>query len=117
MKTFDFISDPGHAWLKVPHKMLADLGIAEQITTFSYSRGEYAYLEEDQDAGTFFNAYRAKHGHDPKIRERNSPHRPSRVRNYAQYNPVKAAILREHTADLMAALQQMGKLQLITIGG
>ena len=91
MKTFDFISDPGHAWLKVPHRMLADFDIADKITTYSYSRGDYAYLEEDQDAGIFFNAYRAKHGHDPKIRERNSAHNYSRVRNYATYRQQVAA--------------------------
>ena len=35
MKTFDFISDPGHGWLKVPHRLLAELAIADQITTYS----------------------------------------------------------------------------------
>jgi hypothetical protein len=86
MKTFDFISDPGHAWLKVPHRLLAELGIADQITTYSYSRADYAYLEEDLDAGRFFAAMDAA-GRPWKIRERNSPHRPSRVRNYATYRP------------------------------
>ena len=86
MKTFDFISDSGHAWLKVPHRLLAELGIADQITHYSYSRADYAYLEEDLDAGRFFSAMDAA-GRAWKIRERNSPQRPSRVRNYATYRP------------------------------
>ncbi len=87
MKTFDFISDPGHGWIKVPHRLLAEFQIADKISHYSYSRGDYAYLEEDMDAATFFNAYRARHGHDPKIRERKSAHNYSRVRNYATYRP------------------------------
>ena len=117
MKTFDFISDPGHAWLKVPHQMLADLGIADQITHYSYSRDAFAYLEEDCDAATFFNAYRARYEHDPKIRERNSPHRPSRVRNYATYRPritLEQAILSDPAAK---GLHDLGRLQIITIKG
>lgn len=91
MKTFDFISDPGHGWIKVPHRLLAELEIADKISNYSYSRADYAYLEEDMDAATFFNAYRARHGYDPKIRERNCPHNYSRVRNYATYRPQVTA--------------------------
>lgn len=86
MKTFDFISDPGHAWLKVPHALLAELGIADKITHYSYSRDAFAYLEEDLDAGIFFAAM-DKAGRPWKIRERNCAHVYSRVRNYATYRP------------------------------
>lgn len=111
MKTFDFISDPGHGWLKVPHALLAELGIAEQITSYSYSRGDFAYLEEDCDASRFIAAMKAA-GREIKFRERNSPHRPSRVRNYATYRP---RIEIEH-AKLAAALQASGQIQFIRIG-
>ena len=82
----DFISDPGHGWLKVPHRLLAELNIADRITTYSYSRGDYAYLEEDCDYSTFAAAMQAA-GKTFAIRERNSAHNYSRVRNYATYRP------------------------------
>lgn len=90
MKTFDFISDPGHGWLKVPHRLLAELQIADRITTYSYSRGEFAYLEEDCDYSIFAAAMNAA-GKPFAIRERNSAHNYSRVRNYATYRPQVAA--------------------------
>ena len=42
--------DAGHGWLKVPKSLLAILGIADQITGYSYEYMGQAYLEEDQDA-------------------------------------------------------------------
>jgi hypothetical protein len=85
LKTFDYIQDPGHGWVKVPLAMLRDLGIAEQITYYSYMHKGHAYLEEDSDTATFFNAYRARYGHDPKLRDRIARERPSRVRGYDRY--------------------------------
>jgi hypothetical protein len=37
---FDYIMDPGHGWLKVPKALLAQLGIADKISPYSYQRGE-----------------------------------------------------------------------------
>lgn len=112
MKTFDFISDPGHAWLKVPHALLAELGIADQITSYSYSRGDFAYLEEDCDASRFVAAMNAA-GREFKFRERNSPHRPSRVRNYATYRP---RLTLDDAVRNIAAAMQPGQIQFIHIG-
>ena len=84
-KTFDFISDPGHGWVKVPKKLLADLLISREISRYSYMRGEYAYLEEDCDLAKFFDAYQKMFGTDPKIRERNARMKSSRVRGYDTY--------------------------------
>ena len=53
MTEYLFIEDPGHGWLRVPLEELVELGIADQITIFSYQDQRYAYLEEDLDAGTF----------------------------------------------------------------
>lgn len=79
----DAISDPGHGWLKVPHKLLQTWGIADKITSYSYQRGDYAYLEEDCDLTLFME--RAKElGVTVKQRLR-SADRPSRVRNYESY--------------------------------
>ena len=51
-----YIQDPGHGWLEVPETMLAELGIANKITDYSYRRGTMVYLEEDLDMRTFLDA-------------------------------------------------------------
>lgn len=55
---FDFYSDPGHGWMAVPRALLAELGIVNQITRFSYYRRDLdlVYLEEDCDLSTFLRA-------------------------------------------------------------
>ena len=56
--TYDWITDPAHGWLTVSLAELQDLGIADDITPFSYintSKG-VAYLEEDCDALRFIRA-------------------------------------------------------------
>lgn len=51
-----FIEDPGHAWLKIPRSHLNGLGIAGDITPYSYQKGNIIYLEEDLDWGIYMNA-------------------------------------------------------------
>ena len=55
MKTHTFYSDPGHAWLKVNLNALSELGIENKISSYSYMRGSFAYLEEDQDAQVYLD--------------------------------------------------------------
>lgn len=68
---FTWIADPGHAWLRVPHKLVRDLGIADKISSYSFHdyvfvtepdgymhMVHYAFLEEDCDAGVFAKAMR-----------------------------------------------------------
>lgn len=64
--TFEFISDPGHAWLRVPIKLLEDWNIDILISEYSYRTREFAYLEEDCDAGVFINEAK-KRGFEYKI--------------------------------------------------
>jgi hypothetical protein len=52
----NFWNDPGHGWLEVQKSDLMILGISKLITGFSYHDGPTAYLEEDQDAGTYLKA-------------------------------------------------------------
>ena len=85
----DFISDPGHGWCKVSIKLLQKLDLVEKITHYSYIRGDYAYLEEDCDLSLLMAAAR-DNGIALSFRERNSPERPSRVRNYEHYSPGRA---------------------------
>ena len=44
---FTFFSDPGHGWVKVPLALIKELGIARDITQYSYIKGDWVYLEED----------------------------------------------------------------------
>ena len=89
MINVNYITDPGHGWLKVPLKKMAKLGIVDKISTFSYIRGAYAYLEEDCDAATFIEACEAQ-GIKYGILSNSSGNRYSRVRNYPRYTVTAA---------------------------
>ena len=78
---FDVYSDPGHGWAKVKWSELVALGISKKITGYSHIRGEWAYLEEDQDASTFVQAYEEKKGKKPVFRS-HWTNNQSRIRNY-----------------------------------
>jgi hypothetical protein len=82
-RTFEYFIDPGHGWVKVSKRILQDLGIAGAITSYSYERGNHAYLEEDCDMGALYTALRAR-GIEPKLRHRYAD-RNSRIRGYASY--------------------------------
>lgn len=92
MKTFDYIQDPGHGWIKTPVKLLVELGIANEISSYSYYRDGFAYLEEDCDASRFFNAYKARFGIDPKLRDRVAREKRSKIRSYLCYTPYIAKL-------------------------
>ena len=44
-----FYSDPYHGWGAVKKSLLRELGIESKISTYSYMKGQTAYLEEDCD--------------------------------------------------------------------
>jgi hypothetical protein len=69
MKTYIWAVDAGHEWLAVKKKELVELGIAHKISGYSYEKGATAYLEGDCDAALFFDAYKAKHGVEPKTKQ------------------------------------------------
>ena len=64
----DFHSDAGHGWLKVTTHQLAELGIYNQVSRYSYINVAYSnddesydvYLEEDCDAPLFLEACKSK---------------------------------------------------------
>lgn len=87
-RTYDFISDPGHGWIKVPRKQLDDLNIADKITRYSYQRNGHVYLEEDCDATTFSDAMEQT-GFLLRFRSRISD-KQSKVRSYEPYRSVTA---------------------------
>jgi hypothetical protein len=93
MKTFDYIQDGGHGWVKVPITLLLDLGIHSQISTYSYLRKSFAYLEEDCDLARFFEAFNARFNIDPKLRSRIAREKQSKVRGYNRYTLHKVNVL------------------------
>lgn len=80
---FDCYSDPSHGWVKVPRKKLVELGISGQITSCSYQRGDWVYLEVDCDLSTFATAME-KVGKTVELREHVS-NRRSKIRSYDLY--------------------------------
>lgn len=56
----DYYSDPGHGWYRVQREELQRYGVAALISSCSYERGRYVYLEEDQDATIFTRAVEAE---------------------------------------------------------
>jgi len=83
MTTYNFYSDAGHGWLKVPKGKLAQLNIADKITPYSYMKGNFAYLEEDGDLSTFIEALKAK-GEEFTYTSHNHPD-CSPIREYDNY--------------------------------
>ena len=54
--SYTYFKDPGHGWLRVKRTELESLGIAGDITPYSYAKGQWVYLEEDLDMATFMKA-------------------------------------------------------------
>lgn len=90
MKTFNvtFYSDGGHGWAKIQRQVLVNLDIEDQISSYSYQRGDYAYLEEDIDLGLLVNALR-KNNTIITFKEKHTD-KTSRIRGYDSYQPTEA---------------------------
>lgn len=86
MKTtsFKIYSDYGHGWIAVKKSVLAELDIADQISNFSYTKGQTAYLEEDCDGTLFARRFKDITGAWPDFEEVDHGER-SPIRNYQQY--------------------------------
>ena len=92
---YHFYNDPGHGWLKVQRAELVELGLTDRITSCSYQRGAYVYLEEDCDFRTFWLAKWA--GKTPPEFVEHHSDRQSRIRNYAPYSKGLPAMDRRLT--------------------
>lgn len=77
-------ADPGHAWAKVKRSVLQNLGIADKVSSYSFQRGDYAYLEEDCDFPLLIAALQ-QHNTRIKCVEKHTD-KQSRVRNYERYS-------------------------------
>ena len=103
LKTYTYYQDPGHGWLKVDRKMLKELNIHTEITGYSYQFGEYVYLEEDCDAGLFFEAYMKKFGVKPKHRSEHTNNQ-SKIRSYQSYCPVLEPLIKDNAVPGMKVI-------------
>ncbi len=58
MSKYRFIEDPGHGWLEVSLHELAELGLIDKISGYSYVSADrqQVYLEEDCDLSLFIEA-------------------------------------------------------------
>ena len=83
-KTFIFFSDSCHGWLRVPRSLLNKLGIENKISTYSYQKGNYVYLEEDADATTFIEEYKKQTGKEVQFKD-SVCNGESQIRNYQSY--------------------------------
>lgn len=85
VKTFKFHSDSGHGWLAVKINDIIAVGInINDISGFSYWKGNTVYLEEDGDCFMFIKAYHTANGKPPTIKELPSKDR-SPIRSYEQF--------------------------------
>ena len=78
-----YFTDPGHGWVKVPRKLLERLSIADKISSYSYSRGDSVYLEEDCDLGLLYQACDSR-GFKIDLTTKHTNKR-SPIRSYATY--------------------------------
>jgi len=79
---YRFIADPGHGWLEVSREEVNRLGIAAEVSHYSYQYGDKVYLEEDCDLSVFLEAKKAV-GEAVELVEVYQENTP--VRNYPQY--------------------------------
>ena len=86
MKTFTIIvyNDPSHAWGKVKRKVLDNLGIAQQVSSYSYQYKDNVYLEEDADLSLVCRHLLFNTNVQIKFVEKHT-NRDSRIRSYERY--------------------------------
>ena len=85
-RNYTCINDPGHGWLVVPLADIKASGIADDISSCSYSHAGMVYLEEDCDYATFMLAVTGK-GWAISVTERHVDHFVGRDQ-YNSYRPV-----------------------------
>jgi len=94
MLKINYFTDPGHGWAACKIETLQSLGIADQISHYSYMRGKTAYLEEDCDFSILIGALQTA-GTEYQIIEKHTDRRhPIRsYRTYKKPDPVAAQII------------------------
>lgn len=82
-------SDSQHGWIAVKRTLLVQLGIADQISVYSYQSktGSTVYVEEDGDANTLMAAINSRGL--SYVFEHKSCNGSSRIRNLPRYSVSK----------------------------
>lgn len=109
--TLNYYQDPGHGWVKIKLDKLKQLGIDEDISYFSYMRGEYAYLEEDCDLNRLYQAC-DKQGIELILRDHIAD-KSSKIRNYQSYHVTKP--LTKEAKHVISFIKE--HFQYINVGG
>lgn len=89
-KTFLVYADPGHSWAKVSKDFLLKLlgpHWRSCFTLFSYEKGNYVYLEEDEDVHRLIVHCREK-GIEAVFKEGSTAERRSKIRSYPSLAPM-----------------------------
>ena len=86
--TLNYYQDAGHGWVKAKFSLIQKLGIAEQISTYSYMRKDSVYLEEDCDLGRLYEAL-DKRGITLKLKEFNAREKRSKIRSYDYFRLIQ----------------------------
>ena len=81
-------SDSSHGWAKVPKSLLKELGIEKSVSSYSYMRDDYAYLEEDCDLALFVKTWETN-GNVAEFRFHKQSLKGSKIRSYLSYKPPK----------------------------
>jgi hypothetical protein len=76
--------DPGHGWARFPKHRLVKLGIANDISSYSYQHKGNAFLEEDGDLSILLSALKLK-GFEYKIICTHTD-KMSKIRNFQHYS-------------------------------
>jgi hypothetical protein len=79
-----YFNDGGHGWYSVKRSKLESMGVLSKVSGFSYQKGGSVYLEEDCDAGLFFNNLTEEEKQSIKVID-SYKHR-SPVRNYDRFS-------------------------------
>lgn len=68
--TFDYISDPGHGWIKVSPTIIRRFNLQDKISYCSYisAKTGQCYLEEDADGPLLIETIKSQ-GHTVKLKE------------------------------------------------
>jgi hypothetical protein len=81
--TIPYYQDLAHGWARVSIGLLHGLKIADQISAYSYRRGDYAYLEEDSDLSRLMQVAQAG-GITFKLKQFHT-NKTSKIRSYDQF--------------------------------
>ena len=103
-----YYQDPGHGWVKVNKALLQRLGIAGDISHYSYMRGDCAYLEEDGDTSRLLQAAKAA-GIVIQLKPLYS-NKSSKIRGYESYKNKRPL------EDFFKYTLNAGRLEFYTLG-